>query len=157
MCHERNHTSVHEQVHGVYTSVFVLQFACTPKCTQSKCFDMCIPDMHVCICRLSCTHLVCTWELWMAGVWCHQSGVHTHACMHLNWNTCYVEHIPHVCCVKFKLSCTVFLPAGLLCLFSVLAYGWYSYLIFYAYLLYKPSLPAFSAMLTCYCYGYLVA
>ena len=47
LCHEENHTLVHDHVHRVYTAFLGIQFACMPKCMQSK-LGMCIPDIHVC-------------------------------------------------------------------------------------------------------------
>ena len=49
-----------EQVHRVYTVILDLQFIYTSMCMQKR-FGMYITDMHMYLCKLSCTCLVHTW------------------------------------------------------------------------------------------------
>ena len=72
-------------------------------------FGMYITDMHMCLCKLSCTRLVHT------RVLCPRASMSSisraHACIYASERkTCHVEymHMVHVCLVKFKiLSCTI--------------------------------------------------
>lgn len=48
-------------------------------------FGSCIPDMHICICKLSIRHPVLTWEFWMIDRFDIIIFLYTHASMCVKW------------------------------------------------------------------------
>ena len=88
----------------VYTVFLGLQFIYTWTYMRTR-LGVYITDMHVCLCKLLCTRLVCTWVL------CTKASISSimcaHACIYTReMKTCHVEYMMQACLVKFKLCCT---------------------------------------------------
>ena len=107
----------------------------TSSCMRTR-FGVHITNLHACLCKLSCKHLVHTQVLFMraftSSISCAHACIYTgemkmccveymiHAHMHaftwVKWKMCCVEYMMHTCLVKFKFSCTIVFACVIACI-----------------------------------------